>query len=1344
MLTSASNPFQDGGQVIMDAYTAFGWMRDADVLSVHLNAVLFICWVTFAYRDLWPLATYKLVPADAAEGWILWGKMALLTLAAVVLPVLTPRPFIPLDPENPSDPNPEQTASLLSRYFFFYLTPVISKAQKQPHLSLNDLPPLADYDQIKHLVKRAYPRHIFFGLLRTFPLDFVWMTAMLFGKISFSFAIPISIRQLLSYVENRGEGSAVRPWFWVVCLFFGFLSSNVIFNYYFYIRVRTFIRSQAILIQLLFDHALRIRIKADTAVDGPDSSRSAKSANLTGRLNNLATSDMENLQVGMGFTMLLFFVPPQIIISAIYLYSLLGWRECVCYPFRCHIALNQKKTVVPAGLNVIRMIKMFGWEGKICDDVTNSREQELMSIRKVNLLEILNNVANSVIPILTMIITYTLYTLVMGEELTASRVFASMIVFETVSHQIISQVQSRRVIFLPAKVSLDRINEFLHKTELLDRFTTSKNVQHPTSDGRIGIRQAHFTWSADMARCSTHNFVLRIDDELFFKKGCINLIVGKTGSGKTSLLMALLGELHHIPLTSSSIVSLPREEGIAYHPQESWVLNETIRDNILFGASYDEKRYNAVIEQCALRYDLNLFSAGDKTEVGEKGITLRQARITLARAVYSSASILLLDDVLAALDVHTAKWIVDKCFKGSLLHGRTVILVTHNVALAAPIADYVVSMSNGEIVTRGSLANVLAKDKELSAEVEEETRAIAQTEATLHENDDDTEKNTRVDSGKLIVDEEIAVGRVGWPVLKLFFASMAGKWNIIYWPAFLSLLVGSRAINNLALWILGLWARQYEEHPSAEVRIPYYLALYCVVIALAMLTDSLSSALLIFGSMRASRVIHKALLHSVFSATLRWLDRTPISRIITRCTQDIQSKCFNYGTVDNVIPMYLFALTEVTGTIITKLAAVVIVAPVFLIPASMILGLGYWIGRIYMEAQLPTKRESSKAKAPVLGHFNAAVSGLASIRAYGAQDAFVEESHRRINNLTRANRIYYDLNRWISIPLDSLTTIFTTVLASYLITRVEMNASTIGFSLNMAVGFSVVILHWIRCVNELETQVIEHEPESATDGVPPAYWPASGDLSVEDLSARYSQDGPKVLKNISFHVKSGEHIGIVGRTGSGKSSLTLALLRCIQTEGFVYFDGVRTDTINLDALRSNITIIPQVPELLSGTLRRNLDPFNKHDDATLNDALRAAGLFSLQGEDSQNRITLDTQIAGGGANLSVGQRQILALARAIVRRSKLLILDEGIHYDTDEAIQASLRKRLSKDVTVLTIAHRLQTIMDSDKIMVLDSGKLVEFDAPSVLLEKPDSYLRALVEESGEKEFLTSLATKKA
>ncbi|KAI0258309.1 P-loop containing nucleoside triphosphate hydrolase protein, partial [Gloeopeniophorella convolvens] len=829
-----------------------------------------------------------------------------------------------------------------------------------------------------------------------------------------------------------------------------------------------------------------------------------------------------------------------------------------------------------------------------------------------------------------------------------------------------------------------------------------------------------------------------------------------------------------IPTQVDSWFHLPRTNGVSYAAQESWVQNETIKTNILFGAPYDEERYNKVIYQCGLEQDLSLFEAGDLTEVGEKGLTLSlsdsaaKARVTLARAVYSSAEILLLDDVLAALDVHTAKWVVDKCFKGDLIKGRTVLLVVstplHNVALVGPVADYVISLGgDGQIMSCGTVSDALSKDEHLSADVAKEEAMLEKSEEELDaEKPDEAAKKS---AGKLILEEETQEGHVSWQSLQLFFSALGGSHAYLFWFVYLvgMLLVDLSMV--LETWFMGYWSEQYIERDPADVSLKFYLSIYCLIIVSTVALFTIEYMNYVFGTIRASVSIHEKLINSILGTTLRWLDKTPTSRVIARCTQDIRS-------IDNTLADNFEHLVGVSSTVIIKLASIVFFTPVFIFPGLVVFAVGAWCGQLYMKAQLSVKREMSKMKAPMLGHFGAAIAGLVSIRAYGAQEDFRQESYNRIDNYTRAARVFYNPNRWLGIRMECLSGVFTAGLAAWLVYSPKSQSylpSDTGFSLTMAVGFSSVIVWLVRSFNEFEVIKwrhslermksyidIEQEPKSTESGKPPAYWPSSGDLRVENLCARYSPDGPEVLHNLSFHIKSGERVGVVGRTGSGKSSLTLSLLRCIITEGEVYYDNILT---------KNITIIPQMaslspfghwrvahvyehpqPELLSGTLRENLDPFSQFDDVTLNGALRAAGLFSLQKDDDEARITLDSQVASGGGNLSVGQRQILALARAIIRGSKLLILDEAtsaVDYDTDTIIQNSLRTELKSDVTLITIAHRLQTIMDADKIMVLDAGHIVEFGRPSELLKNSEGRLRAMVDESGDRDGLYKMVTEK-
>ncbi|EMD36164.1 hypothetical protein CERSUDRAFT_84254 [Gelatoporia subvermispora B] len=1430
--------------------------RSSRTACRHLAIVLVLTWTVYVYRDVWPLATFTLSPLDAREGWLLWLKFTLLSLAGVAIPLVSPRQYIPLDPNHPMEPSPEQTASLLSMVLYFHVDPLIMKAYRTPHLDFEELPPVADYDMAKHLIEHSFPhldpfqmkkdRHLFWGILIVFWKEWLILCAMLVIRVVTTVASPIGMNRLLKYLETGGEGAVVRPWVWVSWLFFGPVIGTVAFQWYVFVGSRMTRRAQAILVSLIFDHSLRIRVKSEedkstgsssqpSAAATPDNvsvvestenglgdsesgnddatvgastasldssakdtqkakakaddkSKSTsppppagqKTKNLVGRLNNLVTVDIDKITNAREFIFLIVMVPLQTSVCVWFLYEVLGWSSFVglasmlaLFPIPGYItSLTQKvqrermkKTdarmqAVTDTMSVIRMIKLFGWEPRMADQIAQRRKEELALQRKYQILQFSVVVSNYVIPLITMLVTLFTYTVVMKEELSASKLFSSIAVFDLL-RRALNMTTNFIPISIQGKVSLERVQDYLRNTELLDEYTTMAGGNHdvPASAAplvEIGIREASFTWSNESdgsvtLGSSRRRFTLRVDDELIFKRGQVNLVIGPTGSGKTSLLMALLGEMHYIPSGPDSYVSLPRDGGVAYAAQESWVQNETIRDNIVFGSTYDEERYKKVIMQCALERDLALFDAGDLTEVGEKGLTLsggQKARVTLARAIYSSAETLLLDDILAALDVHTSKWIVDKCLKGDLVCGRTVLLVTHNIAVAGPIADFVVSLSsNGRIASRGALDLALAQNLKLQSELKKEKEELAKAEHEVDPVEPDAPAPSSAKSGKLVVQEEIAVGHVEWTAFKMYSKAIGGSYPVLFWAWCVGGLFTTNAVVAIQVWFLGFWASQYEDHDPKEIHAGFYLGVYSALLLLLTFSFGTSWIVWVFGGIRASQKLHQDLITSVLGTTLRWLDKTPVSRITARCTQDIDA-------IDAAITRHTFWMIDATLDILIRFVSVVAFSPIFSIPGGIIAVIGGWCGQIYLKAQLCVKREMSNTKAPVLAHFGAAIAGLTSIRAYGAQEAFKQESMKRINRLTRAAVPFYDLNRWVTVRLDALGGIFASSLAAYLIYKANIRASNIGFLLNMAVGFANLILGWVRNVNELEVNAnslervqqyleIEHEPESTLEGIPPAYWPASGDLKVEKLSARYSADGPRVLHEVSFEVKSGERVGIVGRTGSGKSSLTLALLRAIITEGDVYYDGIPTDTINLDALRSNITIIPQVPELLSGTLRQNLDPFGHHDDAVLNDALRAAGLFSLQSEEDEGRITLDSEIASGGGNLSVGQRQILALARTIVRQSKILVLDEAtsaIDYATDAVIQRSLRNELGKDVTLLIVAHRLQTIMDADKIMVLDAGRIVEFDSPRELLKNPQGLLRALVEDSGEKDALFEMA----
>ncbi|KAL0565313.1 hypothetical protein V5O48_016710 [Marasmius crinis-equi] len=1518
---------------IISVCTRPRWSR---VVIRHLNTVLLATLGIYAYRDIYPLATFNKTPLDIGDGWLVWSKVALLFVAAVAVPLFIPRRYTPYNPKNPSPiPNPEQTASLFSLYFYFFMDPVIFSIRKNEHLPYDKLPPLPDYDAAENLRERAFRhldptlqpkrRHLFFSLMRVLYWEYLVLALTLIVQVFTGFSTPFAVKGLLSYLEQTqqhasGSGT-MRPWVWIAIMFIGPTISSLAFEWYIYVATHILVQVESVLTQVIFEHALRIRLKMEVEGEGtqtptkqlaedtdstkagssreatlvpsddgndngsvessaaptvteavtshvqeetlvdvettasssgaklqppsptPDSHKKpsdnvvglpsstkpkADGGNMVGKITNLVSTDLQTVIDSRDFIRLFVYTPIQLVLCVTFLYFVLGWSAFVglgivflSLPLPGVIASMVRKVqarrmketdarvqAVTEIMNVIRMVKMFGWEQKMNSRVTEKREKEMYWIWRLRFLHMATNITKSVCLSCTDFceayaplqlhhshvyddcdVCYL--TLLMKEQLDASKVFSSMVVFGKFQSQLANLLWTLNQ-SMTAKVSLDRITDFLYDTELLDSYSKDKSKPNNVAEVRaenederskdIGFRSASFSWSLSQGSETPNKrrFVLRIDGELLFKQGSFNLVIGPTGCGKTSLLMALLSEMHFTPDSLDSWYNLPRDKGVAYAAQESWVLNATIKDNILFGAPLDEARYKKVLYQCSLEQDLKLFGAGDMTEVGEKGVTLsggQKARVTLARAIYSRADTLLLDDVLAALDVHTSKWIVEKCFKGDLVRGRTVILVTHNVAMVQPLADYVISLSDGRVASQGSISDALSKDKKLAAEVKLDEEIEHKADEVIDVPSDDTAKS----DGKLILAEEVELGHLGWPALKLWLHSLGGRHYVLFYLAFVGCLMMNDVIDAVQVWYLGHWAEQYNERPPEEVNAMHYLGVYGGMILFLIFGYCIVFAIYLNGTMRASRSIHKQLVESILGTTMRWLDRTPTSRVITRCTQDIRdSKASDFSrvtgmttssSVDDSIAQMFAMLLAMTSSMLMKFCAVVLFTPAFLGPAVLVTVTGIWCGQIYIRSQMAVKREMANAKAPVLGHFGSAIAGLTSIRAYAVEEDFKTQFRSRIDHYTRPARTFYNLNRWIDVRIDAIGNLFASALAIYLVYVGKQTPSNTGYSLNMAgetfhyhsagllsnrvtVGFSGMILWWIRFVNMFEIRGnsleringyinIEHEPKPTSEGKPPAYWPASGELRVESLAAKYSQDGPKVLKDISFSVKAGERIGVVGRTGSGKSSLMLSLLRCILTEGEVYYDGLPTSKLNLEDLRSNITIIPQMPELISGSVRENLDPFGQHDDATLNDALRASGLFSLQHEGDQDRITLESAIASGGNNLSVGQRQILALARAIVRGSKLFILDEAtsaIDYNTDSIIQNSLRRELGKDVTLITVAHRLQTIMDADKILVLDEGSIAEFDSPQDLLEIEGGKLRRLVDESGDKEHLYKMA----
>ncbi|XP_031594894.2 canalicular multispecific organic anion transporter 1 [Oreochromis aureus] len=1122
-------------------------------------------------------------------------------------------------------------------------------------------------------------------------------------------------------------------------------------------------------------------------------SNDTRKESTVGETVNLMSADAQRFNDVTNFIHLLWSCPLQIIISIVFLWLELGPSVLaglgvmvLLVPINGFLATKARKIqienmkfkdkrmkIMNELLNGVKILKLYAWEPSFQKQVEDIRGEELKVMKKFAYLTSVSTFIFSSAPALVSLATFAVFVSVSKDNvLTAEKAFTSISLFNILRFPL-AMLPMLIASIVQTAVSKKRLEKFLAGEDIDSDIVR----QDPSFNTAVSVCDGSFAWEKDA------NPLLK-NVNLDIKPGQLVAVVGAVGSGKSSLMSALLGEMY----STKGFINI--QGSLAFVPQQAWIQNATLRDNILFGSPHEEKRFKEVIQACALAPDLELLPGGDLTEIGEKGINLsggQKQRVSLARATYSQADIYLLDDPLSAVDSHVGKHLFEKVIGPSgILKNKTRILVTHGISFL-PYVDEIVVLENGVISEIGSYKNLRASGgafskfldtyaTEQSNQRNSETGEGQDTEdfELIPDGDDaqpdsaleDTvsltlkrensirrsqrngsvrlRRNTSVKKSenadepqkgqKLIEKETMETGQVKLAVFLQYLRAMGWGYSAI---VFVIYFIQTGAFVGQNLW-LSDWTGDSVEYynttyPSwkRDTRVGVFGALGVA----QGLFVFLGTLLLANASVDASRILHSKLLNNILQVPMVFFDTTPIGRVVNRFAKDI-------FTIDEAIPnsfrSWLLCFLGVLGT----LFVICLATPFFAIVIIPLAVIYFFVQRFYVATSRQLRRLDSVSRSPIYSHFGETVSGLSVIRAYRHQERFLKHNEVTIDENLKSVYPWIVSNRWLAIRLEfvgNLVVFFSALFA--VISRDSIDSGLVGLSISYALNVTQTLNWLVRMTSELETNIVavervseytelENEADWVTDTRPPQQWPEAGRVQFENYKVRYRPELDLVLHGITCDIDSTEKIGIVGRTGAGKSSLTNCLFRIIEAaEGCIRIDDVDISKIGLHDLRNRLTIIPQDPVLFSGSLRMNLDPFDKFSDEEI---WRVLELSHLKSYVSGLQEGLQHEVAEGGENLSVGQRQLLCLARALLRKSRILILDEAtaaVDLETDNLIQNTIRKEFS-DCTVLTIAHRLHSIMDSSRVMVLDAGKIVEFDSPSNLLEK-EGHFYAMAKDAG-------------
>ncbi|KAH2218927.1 hypothetical protein KXV37_003611 [Aspergillus fumigatus] len=1248
-------------------------------------------------------------------------------------------------------------------------------------------------------------RHLLFQLALSVPASFL------------AFGPHLSLLRILQILEKRSganEDATADLWFWALALgictslsawleaWIGWIASNKI-------AIRVYEQLSAV----MFHKALHSIAPSQDDVKGSGEEDCAQGTQVA---VNLVAVDVPRIAGIATFLYSFVLAPMKLGAACGLLQHVLGWKSLLAGITTLALLMllnhacmarytlagknlmacrDRKIIALTEALRGIRQIKFSAAEDRWEEQLNQLRDAELLAQATSFRWNVTCFSLWVLAPILLSVASLSVYTISHG-ELTASVAFTAISALTSIENAL-STLPELITNATDALISMKRIANFLDAPE--------RNSSTVLLSPSIRFDNATVAWP-DSTQTSDVSpgtrFVLR-NLTVHFPEHGLSLVCGRTGSGKSLLLSAILGECEILEgiVKRPSIRSMYKRPGpgddwiidsaTAYVAQTPWVEAATIRQNILFGMPFNGERYKKVLFACALVRDLQMLEGGDLTEVGPNGVNLsggQKARISLARALYSRAGIIIMDDIFSAVDVHTAQHLYEHALTGELATRRTRILVTHHVRLCLPRVDYVAYLDSGNLIFAASLtqmrhSSVLEEllrsqfDVDNTAAVYEIPEASASQDrlACFNERCQSCPADLRLAQHPIvskrprnfIEEESLEKGAIPLSVFRRYIQKCGGL------RAWVVLALCFATYTGLALgkgrW-LGLWSGQRSSllaSSGVSPELQLYLGVYIALSVIVWIVGSLRSYLALTASLQASRCLFSQVLHVVFRAPLRWLDTVPLGRILNRFTAD-------FNMIDSRLG---FDITLLLGEGMQALGAVIagiLVSPVIIVSSGIVAWVCGWYASQYLTAARQLKRLESISRSPIYELLSSSLSGLWTIRSYQRVDSFINRMHGLID---RHARVYWNLcllNHWLNLRVSMSGALFTTAAAMTFTLLQDLKASSTGFAISFIIQLSAALAMAIRmyvmfdldmnCVERvLEYSEIKTERYDGQDA--PAAWPSKGRLQVENLSVAYAPNHPLVLRGVSFAAEPNERIGIVGRTGAGKSSLALALFRFLEAqEGRILIDDVDISQIKLHHLRPRMGIIPQDPTLFAGTIRSNLDPFHEHDDSDLlavldrvqwlaqygstssterETAAKAPSWQSSSPESLQEKThmsPLDTRVAEGGSNLSQGQRQLLCLARAMLTAPKILVLDEAtsaVDTATDKVIQKSIRSGFGQgSTTMLVIAHRISTVADFDRILVLDAGKVVEFASPRALMQLKNGVFRRMVEEDGESEHL--------